>query len=92
MRQWLPELARMPSEWIHHPWDAPPSVLRSAGVELGLNYPVPIVDIDLARERLTARCQLSSLIFVACMFKCATTVLAYLMFFPNGSCFHGVKY
>ncbi|KAL8104920.1 cryptochrome-1-like [Apium graveolens] len=53
VRQWLPELARMPSDWIHHPWDAPSSVLRSAGVELGLNYPVPIVDIDLARDRLS---------------------------------------
>ncbi|KAJ4825707.1 Cryptochrome-2 [Turnera subulata] len=53
VRQWLPELARMPTEWIHHPWDAPISVLQSAGVELGQNYPKPIIDIDLARERLT---------------------------------------
>lgn len=52
MRHWLPELARMPTEWIHHPWDAPRSVLRASGVELGLNYPKPIVDINLARERL----------------------------------------
>ncbi|OVA02412.1 Cryptochrome/DNA photolyase [Macleaya cordata] len=52
VRHWLPELVRMPTEWIHHPWDAPPIVLRAAGVELGLNYPKPIIDIDLARERL----------------------------------------
>lgn len=52
VRQWLPELARMPSEWIHHPWNAPSLVLRAAGVELGLNYPKPIIDIDLAKERL----------------------------------------
>ncbi|XXG44697.1 hypothetical protein AAC387_Pa01g4428 [Persea americana] len=52
VRHWLPELARMPTEWIHHPWDAPRSVLRASGVELGLNYPKPIVDINLARERL----------------------------------------
>ncbi|KAI3469769.1 hypothetical protein Pfo_026432 [Paulownia fortunei] len=52
-RQWLPELARMPTEWIHHPWDAPLAVLKSAGVDLGLNYPKPIIDIDLARDRLT---------------------------------------
>lgn len=53
MRHWLPELARLPTEWIHHPWDAPESVLKASGVELGLNYPKPIIEIDLARERLT---------------------------------------
>uniref|UniRef100_A0A5B7B774 Putative cryptochrome-1 isoform X1 n=1 Tax=Davidia involucrata TaxID=16924 RepID=A0A5B7B774_DAVIN len=53
VRQWLPELARMPTEWIHHPWDAPLTVLKAAGVELGLNYPKPIIDMDLARDLLT---------------------------------------
>lgn len=53
VRQWLPELTRMPTEWIHHPWDAPLNVLKSAGVELGLNYPKPIIDMDSARKRLT---------------------------------------
>ncbi|KAF3796365.1 Cryptochrome-2 [Nymphaea thermarum] len=52
VRHWLPELARLPTEWIHHPWDAPASVLRAAGVELGHNYPRPVVDITLARECL----------------------------------------
>lgn len=42
----------MPTDWIHHPWDAPASVLRSAGVELGFNYPKPIIEIDKARENL----------------------------------------
>ncbi|XP_078427869.1 cryptochrome 2 [Wolffia australiana] len=52
VRQWLPELARVPTEWIHRPWDAPESVLSAAGVELGLNYPEPIVDMSTAERRL----------------------------------------
>lgn len=52
VRRWLPELARLPTEWIHHPWDAPEPVLQAAGIELGYNYPLPIVEIDAAKERL----------------------------------------
>ncbi|KAL5714845.1 Cryptochrome-1 [Ranunculus cassubicifolius] len=51
-RRWLPELSRLPTEWIHHPWNAPESVLQAAGVELGMNYPFPIVEIDAAKARL----------------------------------------
>lgn len=42
----------MPTEWIHHPWDAPKPVLEAAGVELGVNYPKPVIEMDTARERL----------------------------------------
>ncbi|KAM0971793.1 hypothetical protein TB2_019241 [Malus domestica] len=52
VRKWLPELARLPTEWIHHPWNAPESVLQAAGIELGSNYPLPIVGIDAAKTRL----------------------------------------
>lgn len=52
VRRWLPELARLPTEWIHHPWNAPESVLQAAGIELGSNYPLPIVGIDAAKTRL----------------------------------------
>ncbi|CAM0945172.1 unnamed protein product [Alopecurus aequalis] len=52
VRTWIPELARMPAEWIHHPWDSPSSILEVAGVELGLNYPKPIVELHTARECL----------------------------------------
>ncbi|XP_044478457.1 cryptochrome-1-like isoform X2 [Mangifera indica] len=52
VRRWLPELARLPTEWIHHPWNAPESVLQAAGIELGSNYPLPIVSIDAATARL----------------------------------------
>jgi deoxyribodipyrimidine photo-lyase len=54
VRKWLPELARLPDEWLHEPWRAPAAVLRAAGVELGATYPRPIVDHHEARARYLA--------------------------------------
>ena len=40
----------LPAAWIHRPWEAPPGVLGAAGVELGRNYPRPVVSLLLSRE------------------------------------------
>ena len=34
VRRWCPELAKLPVEFIHCPWEARPSVLAGAGVQL----------------------------------------------------------
>ena len=55
IRRYLPEIARLPDRAIHAPWLAKPLELAGAGVQLGENYPLPIVDHGLARLRTLGR-------------------------------------
>lgn len=55
IRRYLPQLAALPDAALHAPWQASPLELQAAGVELGRNYPHPVVDHDTARTRTLER-------------------------------------
>ena len=50
IRQYIPELARVPTKYLFAPWEAPASVLLEAGVRLGVDYPQPVVDLKASRQ------------------------------------------
>jgi deoxyribodipyrimidine photo-lyase len=43
-------LKSLDNKWIHKPWEAPKAVLDKAGIALGHDYPLPIVDHAEARD------------------------------------------
>ena len=49
IRRYLPQLAKLPTADLHAPWMASSMALLAAGVELGMNYPLPVVAHDVAR-------------------------------------------
>ncbi|MBO1074263.1 cryptochrome/photolyase family protein [Roseomonas marmotae] len=51
VRHFVPELARLPDKWLHRPWEAPAEVLRTAGLRLGEDYPLPVIDHATGRAR-----------------------------------------
>ena len=49
--RYCPELARLPKKYIHSPWLAPDDILAAANVRPGVDYPAPILDLKITRER-----------------------------------------
>jgi deoxyribodipyrimidine photo-lyase len=55
VRRHVPELARVPGEYLAEPWTMPPDVQREAGCVIGEDYPEPIVDHAAARREALDR-------------------------------------
>ncbi|GIV65640.1 MAG: deoxyribodipyrimidine photo-lyase [Chloroflexota bacterium] len=51
IRGWLPELERVPDEYLHEPWLMPGEIQRKTGFKPGRDYPLPLVDHAQAKER-----------------------------------------
>lgn len=45
VKHWLPELQQIPASKIHHPWTLSTEEQKRCGVQIGVNYPRPIVDL-----------------------------------------------
>ena len=55
IRRYVPELARLPDKFLHAPATASAAVLAAAGVRLGVDYPTPVVEHAVARQRTLQR-------------------------------------
>jgi deoxyribodipyrimidine photo-lyase len=54
VRRWVPELATVPDKFLHTPWAMPADLQRRVGCHIGKDYPAPIVEHALARQRVLA--------------------------------------
>lgn len=52
VRRWVPELTLVPNKYIHTPWEMPAELQKQTKCQIDSDYPGPIVDHKLARERV----------------------------------------
>ncbi len=49
VRTYCPEIKNLPNQYLHKPWETPDQLLLECGIELGKNYPRPLVNLKKSR-------------------------------------------
>ena len=52
VRQWIPALARVPTDFIFEPWRLPDNLQREYRCQLGRDYPPPVIDVIASAEHV----------------------------------------
>ena len=55
IKRYVPQLAALDASSIHAPWKTAPAILQAAGIRLGREYPLPVVDHAQARAQTLQR-------------------------------------
>jgi deoxyribodipyrimidine photo-lyase len=50
IKKYVPELNNLPNKYLFSPWLAPQEILKQANIELGIDYPYPLVDLSSSRN------------------------------------------
>ncbi|MCR9212375.1 MAG: DNA photolyase family protein [Proteobacteria bacterium] len=51
IRRLVPEIKDLPDKFLFAPWNAPEEILSTAGLKLGVDYPLPLVDLKATRQQ-----------------------------------------
>jgi len=51
IRQWIPEIAKLPNKYLYQPWSTPTSIMHECAIKLGTDYPKPVIDLKETRSR-----------------------------------------
>lgn len=55
IKRWLPQLEPLPKEFMHEPYNMNPDQQKLYSLELGLDYPEPMINLEESYEEIKAR-------------------------------------
>lgn len=55
VRRWLAVMRQVPKAWLFEPWRMPRNVQQAAGITVGVDWPIPVVDLTQATRDAKTR-------------------------------------